>query len=330
MPLSATWSLARGHVRGEARDADLRQPRLQQSLDLAEVVGAEPDEHVGRAGARVRRAARVHPRAGEREVERERPRLVAAVEQASRTALERQEVWELLLDAAAHHRLDRPPPRAFGVERIEVEVADAPAGVVLDREVAQRHLTDAHRDARAFVVGLGLVGERVEHPVPAAVRRPLQPYLHVRGLERADAQPAAQHRPEIDLRARGAELGERRRREPGRIRDADAAHPQPGAQAEHELERPLERDLAAERRARDGADPVAPRRGADRHPEGRDREEDGERRGDERRGRDQPPAHRTFTARRRPRRGRRGGGGRWTSTAGRDRRRYRRRAARVP
>jgi hypothetical protein len=266
----------------------------------------------------------VQPRAGKLEVERKGPGFVAAIEEAPRAAVEREDVRETLLDAAAHRRLDRARPRAFGVERVEIEVADAPAGVMLDREVAQGHAADAHGNARALVIRLGFARERFEHPVPAAVRGPLEPHLHVRGVEGADAQPAAQHRPEVDLRARGAELGERRRCEPGRVGDADAADAERRAQAEHQLDRSFERDLAPERLARDRADAVAPRRGADRNAESRDREEDNERRGDERRDRDHPPATHGAAARTTRVDGRR------TSTAVRDRRRYRRRAARVP
>ena len=83
---------------------------------------------------------------------------------------------------------------------------------------------------------------------------------------------------------------------------------------------PRARPPAPERFARDRADPVAPRRRADRHAESRDRDQDRDRRGDERRAGDHPPAHRGSRLRRRD------GGerGRRTSKAVRDRRRYRR------
>ena len=61
-----------------------------------------------------------------------------------------------------------------------------------------------------------------------------------------------------------------------------------GPLEEGELERAFERDRPAESVARHCADLVAPRRRADRHAEGRDRDEHCERHGDERRGRDQP------------------------------------------
>ena len=288
---------ARGHARPDARYAGIRQRGLQQPFELGEVRGAEPEEGLGLARARIHRPTRVQLRACELEAEREGPGLVAAIEEAPRTAVEGQHVPELLLDAAAHCGPDGARPCAFGVQRVEVEEANASAGVVLDGEIAQAHAADPQCDARAFGVRLGLLRERVEHPIPAAVRGSLQPYAHVARLEGADPQPPPQQGPEVDLGVRGAELGERRRREAGRVGDADAADPHRGLQAQHDLDRPFERDLAPERAGRDRRDPVAPGRGIDRDAEERDPEEKCERRGDQRRDRDQPPPHRTVTAR---------------------------------
>jgi hypothetical protein len=297
---------ARENFSGERRDPELRQLRLQEALDLREVLGARAEVEPRFALGRVHGSVGVQPRAEKLEVERERPGLARLLEQARRAARHLGRVAERVVDAAADLELQRLVPAAVGAHLVEGEdVAGVRARVhVLDREPVERDAIDLDRRLGQCRLGARCGGTFARGPVRAAVRGALEAHAAVGRLEAQYVQLAAQRREQVDACARVAERGELLGGEAGRVQDAHAADAKPRFAAEHQLERPFERHRPPQGRGGPRGDRVAPARHVDRHVEqdehGGRAEDRRDRQADQRRGKcgDQSPArHRATRAR---------------------------------
>ena len=258
----------------DRRRANRGQAHAEQPLDLARVcrAGAECRSQGGGVERAAQGPAGVQHRAGEGKSDVKRPG-VGAAERRQRPGGRIGRVRQLLVHHPACGELEGlARPRVAG-ELGELEAAGGARADVVDHDVFEGDAVNVQPRKVGGRARRRVRGARAEDPVAASVARAREPDGDVATVQLADPGLTAQQREELHAQAELADASKVGRVEARRVRDADIADAEVGAERQGQPRGPVEAHLAAERARKRRRDRLAPALRVDPDADERDRGE---------------------------------------------------------